>query len=55
MPEWLEIEAGWRRDVGQGVQCAALIVDVNASTREQGGEWDHAMFLGATWLAGKLF
>jgi hypothetical protein len=33
----------------------ALVVDVGASVEEQGGQWDHALFLGATWLAGKLF
>jgi hypothetical protein len=32
----------------------ALVVDVGASMEEQGGQWDHALFLGATWLAGKL-
>ena len=33
----------------------ALVVDVGASMEEQSGQWDHALFLGATWLAGKLF
>jgi hypothetical protein len=33
----------------------ALVVDVGASMEEQGGHWDHALFFGGTWLAGKLF
>jgi hypothetical protein len=33
----------------------ALVVDVGASTKEQGGRWEHALFFGGTWLAGKLF